>query len=280
MRRGLGYGRGKGYYNIVPIDHHIHSLSARGIKSKLYAMKRADLTKSEEIYTDCPYCGQLICSKGCAGDYEGELFSGEKVKCLSCNKKFKLNAKKSQNVFYCPKCEEEVEFNEEEQGKGYGSDPADTDIVYVCPKCDYVIDNEYLSQRAEDKRAEQEMEERQERKHKLNAKLDFKLPTVQILSAKQFDTKFKDDYEEWEQGYATTKIAPDGTTKIYVRDDGNTDYGKEGKLLMHELKEIEIFKDLINNKGIDPNVADEMAHNMNPVKIEGVSDSYPINPHN
>lgn len=31
IRKGLGYGKGKGYYNLVPIDHHIHSLSAKGI---------------------------------------------------------------------------------------------------------------------------------------------------------------------------------------------------------------------------------------------------------
>jgi apolipoprotein D and lipocalin family protein len=109
---------------------------------------------------------------------------------------------------------------------------------------------------------------------------ELKTPTVELLPAKTFDTKFKDDYEEYEQGYATTKISPDGTTKVFVRDDGNNDYTKEGKLLMHELKEIEIFKDLVNNKGINPNVADEMAHNLNPVKIEGVSDQYPIDPNN
>lgn len=33
MRRGLGKGKGKGYYNIVPIDSHIHSLSAKGVKT-------------------------------------------------------------------------------------------------------------------------------------------------------------------------------------------------------------------------------------------------------
>jgi len=31
-RKGLGYGQGKGYYNIVPIDSHIHRLSAKGVK--------------------------------------------------------------------------------------------------------------------------------------------------------------------------------------------------------------------------------------------------------
>jgi hypothetical protein len=33
MRRGLGLHKGRGYYNLIPIDHHIHSISARGIKS-------------------------------------------------------------------------------------------------------------------------------------------------------------------------------------------------------------------------------------------------------
>lgn len=109
---------------------------------------------------------------------------------------------------------------------------------------------------------------------------ELKTPTVEVLQSKVFDNKFKDDYEPYEQGYATTKISPDGTTKVYVRDDGNGDYTKEGKLLMHELKEIEIFKDLVNNKHIDPRIADELAHNINPVKIKGVSDQYPIDPNN
>lgn len=33
-RRGLGRGLGKGYYNLIPVDSYIHSLSAKGIKSK------------------------------------------------------------------------------------------------------------------------------------------------------------------------------------------------------------------------------------------------------
>lgn len=36
MRKGLGKGQGMGYKNIVPKDPHIHSLSARGIKSVDY----------------------------------------------------------------------------------------------------------------------------------------------------------------------------------------------------------------------------------------------------
>jgi len=34
-RQGLGKGQGQGYYNILPIDSHIHSLSARGVKQKV-----------------------------------------------------------------------------------------------------------------------------------------------------------------------------------------------------------------------------------------------------
>ena len=34
MREGLGFGKGQGYYNLIPLDSHIHSLSAKGIKTK------------------------------------------------------------------------------------------------------------------------------------------------------------------------------------------------------------------------------------------------------
>jgi hypothetical protein len=33
-RKGLGIGKGSGYYNIAPMDSHIHSLSAKGVKSR------------------------------------------------------------------------------------------------------------------------------------------------------------------------------------------------------------------------------------------------------
>jgi hypothetical protein len=36
MRKNLGLGMGKGYYNIAPMDSHIHSLSAKGMKSYPY----------------------------------------------------------------------------------------------------------------------------------------------------------------------------------------------------------------------------------------------------
>jgi len=42
MRKGLGKGLGMGYKNIAPMDSHIHSLSAKGVKSRLYAQKTLD----------------------------------------------------------------------------------------------------------------------------------------------------------------------------------------------------------------------------------------------
>lgn len=33
MRKGYGIGQGKGYYNLMPMDSHIHSLSAKGVKT-------------------------------------------------------------------------------------------------------------------------------------------------------------------------------------------------------------------------------------------------------
>jgi hypothetical protein len=33
QRRGMGFGRGIGYYNIAPMDSHVHSLSAKGVKT-------------------------------------------------------------------------------------------------------------------------------------------------------------------------------------------------------------------------------------------------------
>jgi len=35
MRTGLGKGLGKGYYNLIPIDKHIHYMSAKGVKTRL-----------------------------------------------------------------------------------------------------------------------------------------------------------------------------------------------------------------------------------------------------
>lgn len=93
-----------------------------------------------------------------------------------------------------------------------------------------------------------------------------------LLSARDFNKKFSKDYAPNEIGYATTRIQ-NGTVNIYVKDSG--DKARNRKLLKHEREELRLFKDLVK-KGTDPQIADEMAHNMNPVKLEGVSEYYPI----
>jgi hypothetical protein len=108
----------------------------------------------------------------------------------------------------------------------------------------------------------------------LYARRNIKDPVVHILSPAEFNQKFSKDYNEYEVGYATTKIHPNGDVHVYLKDSGDNE--RNGLLLMHELKELEIFDDLVNKKGVDPRIADEMAHNMNPVKIKGVSATYEL----
>jgi len=56
IRKGLGKGLGTGYKNLAPMDSHIHSLSAKGVKSqalmmtkKAYADINMDFEKSTKI---------------------------------------------------------------------------------------------------------------------------------------------------------------------------------------------------------------------------------------
>ena len=53
VRRGLGRGMGMGYKNIVPIDGHIHSLSAKGVKTKKSQkkLKAIGVKGSAQLYT-------------------------------------------------------------------------------------------------------------------------------------------------------------------------------------------------------------------------------------
>lgn len=59
IRKGLGKGMGMGYKNLIPMDSHIHSLSAKGVKSKrpmlLYAkndVSSADIERLGKLALD------------------------------------------------------------------------------------------------------------------------------------------------------------------------------------------------------------------------------------
>ena len=51
IRKGLGKGLGMGYKNIAPLDSHIHSLSAKGVKSIYRARGYYKPTKRESYVT-------------------------------------------------------------------------------------------------------------------------------------------------------------------------------------------------------------------------------------
>jgi len=55
MRRGLGKGLGTGYRNLAPMDSHIHSLSARGVKTLTTLKKEFQLDDKNEPYSDRIY---------------------------------------------------------------------------------------------------------------------------------------------------------------------------------------------------------------------------------
>ena len=54
-RVGLGKGLGMGYKNIVPIDSHIHSLSAKGIGTKVFPLVRVPYGKKSTPKKDREY---------------------------------------------------------------------------------------------------------------------------------------------------------------------------------------------------------------------------------
>ena len=54
IRKGLGLGKGTGYYNIAPMDSYVHSLSAKGVKTKTFLKHQA---KNKEVIYVCADCG-------------------------------------------------------------------------------------------------------------------------------------------------------------------------------------------------------------------------------
>lgn len=97
----------------------------------------------------------------------------------------------------------------------------------------------------------------------------------QILSPEEYNKLFADDYGVNEVSFATTRVHPDGNAFIYVKDTGNVDRNK--RLLKHEREELKLFNKL-TEAGLDSSIADELAHNLNPIKVKGVMEKYPLDP--
>ena len=290
MRKGLGLGKGKGYYNLMPMDSHIHSLSAMGVKSVSIPKYMGDW------YAQGVYPAQF--TKNCKGQKARyNLKENGKVGVLN------TCIKEGKDTTISGTARSVSEDNKNLKVSFFPFIEGDYKIEYLSKDYNYVIvghpDKTYLWVMSRDKtiskKKYQELLKIAEKKGYnldkveksivLNAKgmktgetSNFQNPTVQILSEEQFNKKFDDDYKDYEIGYATTRIYPDGKTKVYVKDSG--DYTRNMKLLAHEVNELAIFNELINEEGIDPKVADEMAHNLNEVKVEGVLDTYELDANN
>jgi len=79
-RRGLGKGLGTGYKNLAPMDSHVHSLSAKGVKTYNFKEPKFIETKgNEKITITCAECGTKISNWS-------NIFEGKKTsyKCPNC----------------------------------------------------------------------------------------------------------------------------------------------------------------------------------------------------
>ena len=79
IRKGLGKGKGTGYKNLAPMDSHIHSLSAKGVKSKsLYAIKQTSGAFRVESKTPTKLKLEQIGGDVSWKDYGGQFIVPEK----------------------------------------------------------------------------------------------------------------------------------------------------------------------------------------------------------
>jgi len=290
-RKGVGLGLGKGYLNLIPLDSYIHRLSALGVKSvsvPKYMGKwnsqgsfptwfEKGCSKSKAKYslrTD----GKIDVENSCLQKSKRRYTKGVARSVSEDNKKLKVS--------FFPLIEGDyiIEYLDKDYQNVIVGHP-DKKYMWIMSRDENISQREYdkLLDIAKKKgydvsKIKKERTLNAKGKSCPNQRMDLKTPTVQILSEPEFENKFEGDYEPDEVGYATTKILPDGQVNVYLKDSG--DYQRNGLLLMHELKEVDIWKDLVNNKCTDPSIADEMAHNLNPVKIEGVSNTYELNAYN
>jgi hypothetical protein len=216
----MGLGMGKGYLNLTPSDHFIHSMNAKGIKLGSPLSAYPQRLKGFDYQ---PYPTDAI-KEWLSGDGDSIAIYKHKEGYLITSNRTNFPAQ----------------------------------VVPTIKEAEEVL-KKYTESRDESV--------------KLNA-MQLDTPTIELLASKDYDKKFHGEYASNEYGYAITKIKPDGEVNISVRDDGDID--RDGRLIMHELKEIEIYRDLVDNKGVSPQIADKLAHNLNPVKVEGVANEYPI----
>lgn len=101
-RKGLGKGLGMGYKNLVPMDAHIHSLSAKGVKTK-YAVVYRDTNYLEGYVNNEKGFQSWLIKHNAKRMEEGE--EPEQGFEFELKRIDKLDAKgKDNHIIQCPKC--------------------------------------------------------------------------------------------------------------------------------------------------------------------------------
>ena len=281
MRRGLGRGRGKGYYNLVPLDSHIHSLSARGINTMSKQQKVFLKQKFKQVSKEQPQLKEVRKMLLKKGGVELVAQFEEDIDMIITRGVFR----DGKNSVLCKKdpiqCHRNSALLWDSNKKRYtlmtGYALSD-DGLWRQHSWVWDKDKQRIIETTEKRKTYYgfPMTDNEAQNFLEQETLSAKGVKTHLLSASDFNKKFGNDYAPNEIGYATTRIQ-NGTVNIYVKDSGDKKRNK--KLLKHEREELKLFKDLVK-KGVDPNIADEMAHNKNPVKLAGVSEYYPLNPLN
>lgn len=274
---------GKGYLNLTPNDHHVHALSARGIST----VPKVDLQKYQGRWYNVASIpawfdqglknqkAKYTIRKDGKVDVlnSGELMGRMQYATAVARPIDKTNARLKVSFFPFIEGDYDILYLDKRYSYAVVGEPSREYLWFLSrkPKISMMKYNELL--KVARKNGYDVSKLQNQKVTTLNA-MKLESPTIELLASKDYDRKFKDEYAPNEYGYAITRIKPDGEVNISVRDDGDID--RDGRLIMHELKEIEIYRDLVDNKGVSPQIADKLAHNLNPVKVSGVSDQYPI----
>jgi hypothetical protein len=200
IRKNLGLGMGRGYKNLIPIDHHIHSLSAKGVKS----------------YKNWRVVKGFMNAKSFKKRYY-PLVEKELRKPI-----YDFDAKKryyETKSFYCRNCDKDMDFELHEGAEAYN--PEKEAFWYECPKCHYVIDEGDLSQMEEDAEAERQMEQEREKKHHLSAKgiKENKLYLIRHTISDDGDEIFFEIVKSLKEKINTPEVS--NKYRFYHKENGN-----------------------------------------------------------
>jgi len=243
-RKGLGKGLGKGYYNIVPIDSHIHRLSARGIKSatafdlaefmlkgdtNVWAKPQRLDAKLQEGY--CSRCGktQPLSGRHCSVCGAGNITDKREITLNARNydvgyilQKDCFSGKKGDLILVDEKGESSSWFNVNKNS--IGSPFVEYDCGEKITKSD--LRRKYEEKKVEIMKVDEELDSHREQIRVLEKKADklaIDLEKYELGLEEDFDAKGKKKYK---RHYFRT---PEGATRLHVQQKvtvPSTEYDK------------------------------------------------------